>query len=402
MDVPILAAIDQADDLFAGPEDRQPFRRRFLEELAAAVREQPMLHLLVSVRSDVLPRFSDVIGNGVAFHLDPLQIEGARAAVQGPGFFSAEAADDLVLSMRTSRIVSAHGQERLIITDEVEPALLQITCARLWEELRAQYSQVGMRELRAHDDVNVDAVLAGYCSAAIAAVAAVHEIPVAWLRSWLIDTFITEVGDLDVATEEQAETAGAPATILRALEDRYLLRAQAGEPSGSRLYKLISDRMIEPLRHAPVGAPPPVDPDECLRAAERALSAGELNLAEKYAMTVLENAPDTALRWHAEARSLLGDLAYERGHFDEAEEHYQAAAELAEAGNDRAAVARLLIAISRTLSDRGRFADALTQLRAALNRATSDASVIEFELSRVMTELAQRSSDGPRWDTPSS
>jgi hypothetical protein len=62
----------------------------------------------------------------------------------------------------------------------------------------------------------------------------------------------------------------------------------------------------------------------------------------------------------------------------------------------------LLTAISRTLSDRGRFADALTQLRAALNRATSDASVIEFELSRVMTELAQRSSDGARWDTPAS
>lgn len=408
--VSILAAIDQADDLFAGSGSSQANIRPFLDELAAAMQEQPTLHLLIVTREDALPRLTEVLGPGVQFELGTLGIEQASQAAQGARNFEPGAASELVRRVRTSRLVGMNGQDRIVVSEEVEPALLQIACARLWDLLRADSDSsadadsvpgaITLDEIDQSGDV--DAALSGYCSEAIAAVATAHEIPVAWLRFWLIDTFITEVGERDSVPEGSAGTAGNPTTVARALEDRYLLRAQAELPSSPRLYKLISDRIIEPIRHASDRASAREDPGRYLRAAERALTAGELSLAEKYAMTVLENAPDTPLRWHAEARSLLGNLCYRQGQLDRAEEHYQAAAELAEAANDRAAVARLLTAISRTLSDRGRFADALTQLRAALNRATSDASVIEFELSRVMSELAQRSSDGPRWDTPSS
>ena len=177
----------------------------------------------------------------------------------------------------------------------------------------------------------------------------------AWLRFWLIDTFITEVGERDAAEEGPAEIARQPRTVARALEDRYLLRAQAGAAATQRLYQLISDRIIEPIRQAADGQAAPEDPGLYLAAAERALTAGKFRLAEKYAATVLETAPDTALRWHAEAYSLLGNLSYRQAHFDTAEERYQRAAELFEAANDRAAVVRLLAAISRTLVDRGRF-----------------------------------------------
>lgn len=387
-DVRILAAIDQADDLFAGPEARQPIRRRFLDELAIALREQPTLHLLVTIRSDVLPRITEVLGDGVQFHLDPLDIENAREAVEKPGFFAADAAHELVGSMRTSRIVSGPGRERLVISDQIEPALLQVACAWLWESLQTQFSTVTLRELERHSEMNVDAALAGYCSVAIAAVATSHKIPVGWLRSWLIDTFITEVGDLDTATEGQPETAGAPTTVARALEDRYLLRAQAGQPPGSRLYELISDRLIEPLRQAPIDAPPLGSPDEYLRAAERARITGEHDLAAGLAAQVFLAAPDDDLRLHAEAYSLLGDLAYEQGHLEEAETRYQEAAKLYEASGNKGAVARLFAAIAQTYIDRNRLADALNHLHAAVNR-TSDATV-QVELSWVMEALAQQ------------
>ncbi len=407
--VSILAAIDQADDLFAGPVPQQRSIRLFLDELAAALHEQPTLHVLIVTREDALSRLTGVLGPGVQYQLGPLGVAAARQAAEGARFFEPEAASELVDRIRTSRIVPRSGPDRIVVSEDVEPALLQIACARLWDLLRPRpgAGAITAREMRRRGDV--DAALAGYCSEAIAAVAAAHEIPVAWLRYWLIDPFITEVGERDSAGEGPAGTAGQPRTVARALEDRYLLRArgaqgaqgaQPGPPPGERRYQLIGDRVIEPVRRAPDREAVREDPDAYLKAAERALITGELTLAGKYARMVLEHAPGTALRWHAEARSLLGNLAYQQGQLDEAEEHYHAAAKLSEVISDRAAVVRLLAAISRTLIDRGRFAEALAQLSAALNRATAEAAAVQFELTWVMTELAQRSSDGPRFQGP--
>lgn len=384
--VPVLAAIDQADDLFAGTESRQQFQRRFLHDLAAAIREQPTLHLLVSVRSDILPRITEVMGDGAQFHLDPLIVESAREAVSGPGIFTATTAEALVHAVRTARIV-ADGDERLVVADQVEPALLQVVCARLWESFRTNPGSMPERELRLHAQANVDAALAGYCSEVIAAVAAIHEIPVGWLRNWLVDTFVTEGGALTRVpeAEESPVTADAPTTVPRALEDRYVLRAYAG----SRWYTLISERLIEPLRHLPERAPMPADPHEYLRAAERALNIGQPELAAKLAGRVLDIAPDSELRLHAEAHSLLGDLAYRRGHVTQADDRYQKAASLFAAVGDKGAVARLLFAQARTLIDRNRLADAVQLLLGAVTRTPADRN-LRLELDWAIDALAQQ------------
>lgn len=394
--ISILAAIDQADDLFAGPAQNQRTIRLFLDELGAALHEEPTLHVLIATREDALPRLTEVLGPGVQFQLGALGVDAAREAAEGAQSFEPEAATELVRRIRTSRIVPRSGRDRAVVSDDVEPALLQIACARLWDRLRQDPGggAITVRELRRRGDV--DAVLAGYCSEAIAAVAGTHEIRLNYLRFWLIDTFITAAGERNTAQEGPAGVAGSPRTVAQALEDRYLLRGQAEAPAGPRQYRLIADRVIEPLRRTADPGPVREDPETYLKAAERALTTGQLGLAEKYALLALQDAPDTELRWHAEARSLLGNLAYQQGQFDAAEEHYQAAAELFEAaGGHGAAVVRLLGAISRTLLDRGRFGEALTQVSAALNRARADAAA-QLELRWVFTELIQRSSDGPR------
>jgi hypothetical protein len=384
--VSILAAIDQADDLLAGSASRQRYRRRFLGELADALAEQPTLHLLVSVREDALTHFTEILGQGTKCDLSPLGIGEAREAVAGPGYFAADAADDIVDSVRTSRIVSAAGQERLVMTDRVEPALLHIACARLWESLGVRAGVVRRRELRRHGDV--DGELAGYCSGAIAAVAKAHDIPVAWLRFWLIRNFVTSVGDLDDAPEGDPDTVGMPTSVARALEDRYLLRGHAAPESGPRQYRLISDRLIEPLRHASDQGTAPDDPDEYLRAAERALITGDLDLAERHASNALAAAPETALRLHAQARSILGNLAYERGELDAAEEHYRKAATWFEVERDKGAVARLLFAVGRTLIARGRLTDAINELRAAVERIPED-DAVQIQLAWAVHEISR-------------
>lgn len=404
-DVLILAAIDQADDLFAGPLARQQFRRRFLAELAAALAEHPRLRLLISVRSDILPRFTEVLGDGVQFFLDPLTPSAAFEAVAKPGYFTPDTADELVRSLRTSRIVTAPGEERLVITDEVEPALLQVVCASLWESTGMHAERAAPRDPGRHRDLTVDTALAGYCSAAIAAVAAVHEIPVDWLRTWLIDTFITEVGELGTAPERHPETAGTSTAAVRALEDRYLLRGAAvASRSGERLYRLLSDRLVEPLREIVVLTPRSdddslaeiavrMDPEESLRAAIRARIMGEHDLAGKLAAQIIRVVPETDLRRHAEAHSLIGDLAYDQGHTEEAETSYLTAMGLFQACNDQTSVGRLFAAIAQTLIDRGRLVEALQQLAAAINRIP-DLTLLD-ELADVMAALAQGSAQAP-------
>lgn len=384
--VAVLAAIDQADDLFAGPPDRQLQRQRFLRELADALRHSA-LHLLICVRDEALPWYTDALGPGEHYRLRALDPDQARQAVEGPGFFDARAARELVTAVRTSRIVAAGATDRVLVAERVEPALLQVACARVWELLRGRSRTISPRELRRHGDV--DAVLAEHCGAIISTVADLHSIPIPQLKLWLMSTFVAAVGGCQDASEGALNSAGQPVTIARALEDRHLLRGRAGQPAGSGIFRLISERIIEPLRHAPDDQRPDTDPDEYLVAAERALTAGELDLAERYTGMARLAAPDHDLVLHANAFSLLGNIAREAGDYHEAEAHYRQALELFEVALESTMVALMLVAIGRTLIDRGELALGTAELHAAALRMPAD-TTIQTELSAAVQELAWR------------
>jgi tetratricopeptide (TPR) repeat protein len=253
---------------------------------------------------------------------------------------------------------------------------------------------ITQRELRRHG--NIDEILSAHCGAAISAVADVHDIPVPELRFWLISTFVAAVGGCQDAAEGGAQTGGAPTTVARALEDRHLLRARAGPMAGSRIYRLIADRIIEPLRHTPDDLRPDVDPAQHLLAAERALTAGEAELAGRYAELARRAAPETDLVLHGSARSLLGNIARDKGEPDQAEAHYRAAVSLFEAATQYATVALLLAAIGRTLIARGELDAGIRELHAAVRRRPAD-TTIQAELSAAVQELTWRlaQGDGP-------
>jgi len=149
---------------------------------------------------------------------------------------------------------------------------------------------------------------------------------------------------------------------------------------------LLSDRLIEPLRHAADEQPPPVEPAEYLGRAGRALAPGDLDRAEYYAAETLRTAPGTDLRLRAEATSLLGNLAHERDKPAEANERYRAAARLFEAVRDTPAVAFQLAAVAQTLLDQERVADAVAELHAAVDRLPHD-PVVQTALGWALWEL---------------
>ena len=386
----ILGAIDQAEELLANSGSRRAYRRRFLGELAEALQESPQLHLLLSIREDALEEFSDALGGGVQFAAKQLSPENALDAVTAPvdgtgRSFAEGAAEELVAELLTSRIVAADGREHSVGLDTVEPALLQVICTRLWESLRADMHIITERDIRRYG--GADTALAAHCGRTIAAVADDHDLSEGRLRAWLIRTFITELGTRGTAYEGMTDTAGMPSAVARALEDRYLLSAE--RRSGSRWYELLSDRLIEPLRHASDERPPQDEPAEHLRSAGRALTFADLDLAERHAKKALRTAPDTDLRLRAEANSLLGNIAHERGKPADAEARYRIAAGLFEAVRDTGAVAHQLAAVGQTLLAQGQLAEAVDELRAAADRKPHDL-MVQTELGWALWQLGDR------------
>jgi tetratricopeptide (TPR) repeat protein len=211
------------------------------------------------------------------------------------------------------------------------------------------------------------------------------------LRSWLKRTFITELGRRNTVDEGLTRTADMPNAVVRALENRHILKTE--RRSGSRWYELQHDRLIEPIRRmddAALGPLPRVKPAEYLRTAAEALAAGELALAEEQAEKALQASADTDLRLRAEAESFLGNIAHERGEPAEAEARYRAAAPLFEVLQDTPAVARILAAIGQSLLAQGRRAEAVDELHAAVGRVPNDLTV-QTELAWTLWHLGQQS-----------
>ena len=387
----ILAAINQVEELPAQLGPRWNRAQRFLGELSEAVWEkEPRLHLLLVIRADFIGILPEEMMGGARYDITPLTRQGALEAVTGPvagtGLTVADgAAESLVTDLQTSRIVAADGGERYVTADYVEPALLQAVCTRLWRDLPADVNRITLREVRAYADA--DTALAAQCGRVIAAVADEHDMSPKWLRSWLLDTFVSQHGTREKAHEGAIATANVDNAVLRSLADRHVLTAVLDE-DGTRWYRLLSDRLIEPLRSAADQRPPSAEPAQYLLAAEQALALGELGLAKRCAEHTLRVALESDFRLRAETGSLLGNIAHEQDQPAEAEQRYSEAADLFEAVRDTGAVACQLAAVGETQLAQGRLAEAVMTLRAAVGRLPND-PVLQTKLALALWQLGE-------------
>ena len=383
----ILAAIDPADELLADTGPRTVHGRRFLGELAEALKTTPRFHLLVVAREEAANLVAQTLGSGARFDVQKLTWQRALEAVTRPmaqagRSFGDAAAEKLLADLQTSRITANDGTERAPTDDGLEPALLQIACDHLWTTLPDDVNVVTVRDIREHGDV--DTALATYWATVIAEVAEFHGITAKRLGAWLRSTFVTDRGTRNKVHEGTTITAGMPNAVVRALEDRYVLTH--GVQSGTRWYELLADRLIEPLRKAPEVRPPTVPPAAYLHGAERALTLGELDLAERHAKEVILLPLGADAHTHAEAQTMLGNIAFEREKPEEAEVRYREAAELFGAVSDTQAMAHEFAAVGQTLVAQGRFAEAVQELHAAAGRIPNDL-VVQVDLALALWQL---------------
>jgi tetratricopeptide (TPR) repeat protein len=380
----IFAAIDHVDELLAEASQRQAHRRAFLRELRESMEREPRLHLLIVGREEAKTVVADILGHGITYDLLALSRQDAVNAISRPLVgtgreLTDEAAEKLVTDLQTSRIAGSTGADRYVTDERIEPGLLQIACSYFWDALPAKITHVSARDVRRYADV--DAALATYCGQVIARVADDHEIPPKRIAWWLLTTFVTELGTRDKAYEGTTTTADMPNTVARSLVDRHLLTS--GRQSGSRWYELLHDRLIEPLRNAANVHAVAVEPTEYLSAAEHALTLGELDLAERYALEILRNAPGPDLRLDAEAYSLLGNLAVEREKPQDAEAYYREAARRYAAVGDTKSLAFQIAAIGQALMTQGRVSEAVEELHGAVIRQPNE-PVLQTEFAQAL------------------
>lgn len=386
---PIFAAIDQVDDLFAGPSPRRAYRQRFLGELVDAVQDKPGLHLLLLAREETAALIAEMVGEAAIYNLAALTRQDAIEAVTGPvagtgRSFAEDAAEELVTDLQTWRVTGIDGAERPMVGDQVEPSLLQVVCMQLWDSLPPDTRRITVRDVRVFGDG--DKALAGYCSAILAAVADDHDRRTVRLRHWLLDTFVTEMGTPGTTYEGLVSTAGMPNAVAHALEDRHLLSSEWR--SGSRWYKLFAARLIEPLRQAGDVPPPVADTADYLSAAERTLTRCDLDAAGRYVRAAMRTMPDSDLRLRATAESLLGNIAIELDKPAEAESHYRLAASLFVAIRDQSAAAAQLAAVGQTLIAQHRVQEAVDEFYSARERTPGD-PVIQTHLALALWRLGE-------------
>lgn len=379
----IFAIIDQFEEIF---DDAAAVEQRaaFFADLAAALQTEPGLRVVLCIRDDHLDdlqAYQELLSlrPEAHFFLGPLSPTAALVAVQGP----AEQA-----GYQFAPGVAEHIVDTLAVAGQVEPVQLQVVCAALLHSLPS-----GMRTIRLDAPAIsslAERALAQFCSAALAHTAAEHDISVAELRHWVQRNLITPAGTRAAVTADPA-VLGQPVSILHGLASLHLLTPER-HPDGTRHYRLASDRLVVALQYpggsAQPEAPPGITPAAHLRIAADLTARRELALAEKHAWYALDGSADQDLRLRINARSVLGNLAYEGGHFAEAEAHYQQAAELSEQLQDQVGVGRLLGAIGQLHALQGHYAAALEDLQSAVARVPGDL-VLQTDLANVLWRAGQ-------------
>jgi tetratricopeptide (TPR) repeat protein len=394
----IVAVIDQLEEIFTGTAETR-YRDELFGDLAMAMQAVPQLRVVLSIRNEALGALETYnhrlgIGAHAYVSVEALERDAALEAVTRPmerlGLpFAPGVAEKLIDDLGTAQLPSASTSEATTVeTARVEPVQIQVVCSRLYRMLPHHASAISLSLPDVHS--YVDRSLAGFCADVVCEVAAEHEKGTAELSYWLARTFITPQGARRAIPERGATAASMPYSLTRALENRHLLTAKW--ESGVRWYTLANDRLIPVIRQlnqpSSIDNVPDINAASHLQVALNFRADGDLVLAEKHAWHALRSADDEDLRLQADARSLLGNIAFDQDRPDTAEEHYRRAAELSEQLRDHLAVGRLLGAVGRIQAKQGRHLAALEDLHSAVTRMPGDLTM-RTELAKALWQVGQ-------------
>jgi tetratricopeptide (TPR) repeat protein len=395
---PLIAAIDQFEELLRGGSDRQADRTRFLEALLEALQHHPDLHLLIITREEYYTgkEFTRYLNPDAEFEVSALSRQAAIDAVCLPlsrtrRTFTPAAAEFLVDQLSVARIERFPSSHKAPETDQrVNPTYLQIACLCLWEVLPAHLDLIEVTAIKQFLDL--DKCISEFISHALIRIAWRYNLDVDELAAWLIETFSD--GDRISST---AIASSAPELInlrvVQALEDGHILCSAVR--SGSLYYELVGMLLIFPLRLASKAletasgfAAIAINAVDLTVDAIREFGLGELDVADRIASYALQFLPTKDRRRRAELETLLGNLAYLDGDFRKSQDFYTKSAELFEAAQDQHSVGQLLAAIGSLQMRDWDLAAAIGTLQSAVTRLPTENGV-KIELARAFARSGE-------------
>lgn len=251
-----VLVIDQFEEIFTTHTERWEERAEFFAQLDQAMRVDPQLWVLLTLREDyvaALDPYAHLLADKMRarYYMQRMGEEAALQAVQEPARlsgrpFESGVAEKLVENLRQIKDQAQTGPQ---LGQYVEPVQLQVVCYQLWENLKDR-SPGPITEETLNQAGDVDNALSAFYEDAIHAALDQPglQVPELDLRLWFNRELITEAGTRGTVFQGKDETAGMPNDIVRRLTDRYLLHVEPR--AGGTWVELIHDRFVEPIRRA--------------------------------------------------------------------------------------------------------------------------------------------------------
>lgn len=254
-----ILIIDQFEEIVTTNLNRWQDRKPFFQQLAEAMKVDPLLWVLLVMREDhVLAVEPDARllpgGLRTRFYMQRMKRAAALEAIcepakQGGREFTPAAAEKLVDNLRQ---LPGHQQEdgQPALGEYVEPVQLQVVCLQLWKNLNAQENppdKISEQDLETFGDV--DTALAQFYESTLAAVLQETKGSELALRDWFERQLITEAGTRGTVFRGEKTTEGLANDTVRLLADKYyLLRTESR--AGGIWYELVHDRLVGPIKQA--------------------------------------------------------------------------------------------------------------------------------------------------------
>jgi hypothetical protein len=258
-DRPRVLIIDQFEELFTFLPEHWEQRSNVFEQIEAAVKADPGLSVLLSMREDYIALtdpFAELVSNHLRqrFRIETLREPQALEAIQRPvggtgREFAPGAAEALVRDLMQIRIDRGRKDRKpdKVLGEYVEPVQLQVVCRRFWEELPESTGEITRDDVADYADVD-GALMRFYDDAVRSAAGKDLRARERRIRTWIGNDLITVGETRGTAHRDAAVRKGVAPSSLDELVGWHLLKTEWR--NGSDWYEITHDRLIDPIRRS--------------------------------------------------------------------------------------------------------------------------------------------------------
>lgn len=249
--------LDQFEEILTLEPANWGSQEEFFKALGHAL-DRPNRWALLSMREDYMGGLARYVGLlptrlDVRFRLDFLEHDAARLAMREPAAsrgvtFTEEAIELLISDLSAIRVQDPVEGQKVATGPYVEPVQLQVVCETLWRRLERKldddFHSIDVQDIR--DLGDLDRALGSFYAEVVGDVAHTTGASERTLREWFGSQLITESDFRSQTSIGPADPGIDSKEVLRALEDRYLIRSD--ERNATRWYELSHDRLVYPVQ----------------------------------------------------------------------------------------------------------------------------------------------------------